>query len=181
MPHEASPWLSQDACAMAQAVRQAGTEAQLALIRAHPELAGKAMVAQSLTAESTNEQAKAGLTHCTPEEFATLLQLNEDYKQRFGWPFILAVRGPRGLGLTRQEIIATFARRLNNPKAFELAECLRNIHRIVEIRLNDKFGTNWAPEDRLFFDTVAAKLAGREDVQQAAAVTNGLFQPAIPE
>jgi hypothetical protein len=55
---------------MAQVVRQPAREAQLALIRAHPELAGKAMVSQSLTAESTNEQSKAGLTHCTPEEFA---------------------------------------------------------------------------------------------------------------
>ena len=59
---------------------------------------------------------------------------------KFGFPFILAVRGPRGTGLNRHEIIATFARRLHNHPDYELAEALRNIHRIVEIRLNDKFG-----------------------------------------
>ena len=71
------------------------------LIRAHPELAGKAMVSKTLTAESTNEQGKAGLTDCTPEEFATLQQLNADYNAKFGFPFILAVRGPRGPGWAR--------------------------------------------------------------------------------
>src|SRR6218665_103144 len=109
-------------------------------MRAHPELAGKAMVSRSLTAESTHEQRTAGLTDCTPEEFARLQQLNADYNARFGWPFILAVRGPRGLGLTRAEIIATFARRLQQHPDLERAECLRQIHRIAEIRLNDKFG-----------------------------------------
>jgi N-carbamoyl-L-amino-acid hydrolase len=151
--YEHSPWIAE--CALAQrpfaslaalkhamvkVLAEAGREAQLALIRAHPELAGKAMVTKSLTAESTNEQTTSGLTNCTPEEFARIQQLNADYNQRFGWPFILAVRGPRGTGLTRAEIIATFARRLENPADVELAECLRNIHRIAEIRLNDKFG-----------------------------------------
>ena len=60
-------------------MREAGRDAQLALIRAHPELAGKAMVSKTLTAESTNEQGKAGLTDCTPEEFAKIQQLNADY------------------------------------------------------------------------------------------------------
>jgi beta-ureidopropionase / N-carbamoyl-L-amino-acid hydrolase len=123
-----------------QVVRESGREAQLALIRAHPELAGKAMVAKTLTAESTNEQGKAGLTDCTPQEFAQIQQLNADYNAKFGFPFILAVRGPRGLGLAKAEIIATFARRLQHHPDYELAECLRNIHRIAEIRLNDKFG-----------------------------------------
>jgi len=152
--YEHSPWITEAAWAarpfrsiahlkyaLAQVVRQAGVERQKALICAHPELAGKAAVAGQLTAESTNEQSRAGLTHCTPEEFARLQQLNADYKARFGWPFILAVRGPRGLGLTRQQIIDTFSRRLDNPADFEMAECLRNIHRIAEIRLHDKFGT----------------------------------------
>ena len=124
---------------LVQVVRDAGVEPQLALIRAHPELAGTAMVSKSLTAESTNEQGKAGLTDCTPAEFAKIGQLNADYKQRFGFPFILAVRGPRGQGLVKAEIIATFARRVANHPDFELAECLRNIHRIAEIRLDDKF------------------------------------------
>lgn len=151
--YEHSPWIAQAALAqrpfrslghlkhaMAEVLRAAPVERQLTLIRAHPELAGKAMVANTLTAESTNEQSKAGLTHCTAEEFARLQQLNADYNARFGFPFILAVRGPRGTGLARQQIIETFARRLGNPVDFERAEALRNIHRIAELRLNDKFG-----------------------------------------
>ena len=121
-------------------MREAPRDDRLALIRAHPELAGKAMVSKTLTAESTTEQGKAGLTDCSPAEFEQLQQLNADYNRRFGWPFILAVRGPRGIGLNRQQIIATFARRLQGPAEFEFAECLRNIHRIAEIRLNEKFG-----------------------------------------
>ena len=150
--YEHSPWIAEEALAqrpfrslahlkhaLAQVVRTAELDAQLGLIRAHPELAGKAMVANSLTAESTNEQSKAGLTQCTPEEFERIQQLNAAYNERFGFPFILAVRGPRGTGLSKQEIIDTFARRLDNHPEFELAEALRNIHRIAEIRLNDKF------------------------------------------
>ena len=151
--YEHSPWIAEAAWgqrpfltlaalkwALVHAVREAPADAQLALIRAHPELAGKAMVAQALTAESTGEQNAAGLTHCTPEEFDTLQRLNAAYNGKFGFPFILAVRGPRGLGLTRREIIETFTRRLDNTAAFEHAECLRQIHRIAELRLNDKFG-----------------------------------------
>lgn len=151
--YEHSPWIAEQALAqrpfkslahlkyaMVQVLEKAGVQAQLELIRAHPELAGKAMVAKTLTAESTNEQNKAGLTACTPEELAHIQQLNADYNARFGFPFILAVRGPRGTGLPKQEIIATFARRLHNHPDFERAEAIRNIHRIAEIRLNDKFG-----------------------------------------
>ena len=126
--------------AMVKVLEHAGREPQLALVRAHPELAGKAMVSNSLTAESTHEQTKAGLTHCTPEEFAHIQQLNASYNAKFGFPFILAVRGPRSAGLTKQQIIQTFERRLHHHPDYELAECLRNIHRIVEIRLNDKLG-----------------------------------------
>jgi N-carbamoyl-L-amino-acid hydrolase len=155
--YEHSPWVAEAAWrlrpaagfatlpalkrALVVAVREAGREAQLALVRAHPELAGKAMVRGALTDESTNEQNTAGLTHCTPADFARLQQLNADYNARFGWPFILAVRGPRGTGLSRAQIIATFERRLAGHRDFELAECLRNIHRIAEIRLDDKFGS----------------------------------------
>ncbi|MDD2712423.1 MAG: 2-oxo-4-hydroxy-4-carboxy-5-ureidoimidazoline decarboxylase [Simplicispira sp.] len=151
--YEHSPWIATAALAqrpfqslahlkhaLAQVVTTAPAQAQLDLVRAHPELAGKAMVAQALTAESTHEQNSAGLTQCTPHEFAHLQQLNQDYNARFGFPFILAVRGPRGTGLGRQEIIDTFARRLDNPPEYEQAEALRNIHRIAELRLNDLFG-----------------------------------------
>jgi N-carbamoyl-L-amino-acid hydrolase len=119
---------------------QAGDDAKKDLIRAHPELAGKAMVSNTLTAESTNEQQKAGLTQCTHEEFALIQELNAAYNAKFDWPFILAVRGPRGVGLTKQQIISTFQRRVHGHPDFELQECIRNIHRIAEIRLNDKFG-----------------------------------------
>ena len=150
--YEHSPWIAEEALterpfrslahlkhALASAVRNAPADAQLALIRAHPELAGKAMVSKTLTAESTNEQGTAGLTDCSTEEFARIQQLNSDYNARFGFPFIVAVRGPRGTGLTRSQIIETFARRLDNHPGFERAEALRNIHRIAEIRLADKF------------------------------------------
>ncbi|WP_353136043.1 2-oxo-4-hydroxy-4-carboxy-5-ureidoimidazoline decarboxylase [Limnohabitans sp.] len=126
--------------AMVKVLHDAGREPQLALVRAHPELAGKAMVSKSLTAESAHEQAKAGLTHCSAQEFAHIQQLNASYNAKFGFPFVLAVRGPRGTGLSKQQIIQTFERRLHNHPDYELAECLRNIHRIVEIRLNDKLG-----------------------------------------
>ena len=151
--YEHTPWIAAEALnsrpfrslahlkhVMAQVLARADTEAQLALIRAHPELAGKAMVARTLTAESTNEQGKAGLTECTPDEFARIQKLNADYNAKFGFPFILAVRGPRGTGLNKQQIIDTFARRVGNHPDVEHAEALRNIHRIAEIRLADKFG-----------------------------------------
>ena len=149
--YEHSPWIAEQALAarpfrslaqfkyaMVQVLAAAGTQAQLDLIRAHPELAGKA--AEPLTAESSHEQNQAGLTRCTPDELALLRQLNSDYQSKFGFPFILAVRGPRGTGLRKQEIIDAFVRRLRNPADFEHAEAVRNIHRIVEIRLNDAFG-----------------------------------------
>jgi len=126
--------------ALAQTVQVAARDEQLALIRAHPELAGKAMVDKTLTSESTNEQGKAGLTNCTPDEFAKIQKLNSDYNTKFGWPFILAVRGPRGTGLMKAQIIAAFERRLAYPADYEMAECLRQINRIAEIRLDDKFG-----------------------------------------
>ena len=151
--YEHSPWIAERALAqrpfvslaqlkhaMTRVLDEAGVEPQLALIRAHPELAGKARVSKTLTAESTNEQTKAGLTNCTPEEFAHIQQLNADYNARFGFPFILAVRGPRGTGLTKAQIIEAFERRVHGHPDFERQECLRNIHRIAEIRLNDKFG-----------------------------------------
>ena len=151
--YEHSPWVAERAAArrpfasldqlklaMVQVVREAGREMQLALLRAHPELAGTAMVSKTLTAESTHEQGKAGLADCTPDEFAKLQRLNAAYTAKFGFPYILAVRGPRGTGLPKQEIIATFERRLAHPVDYELAESLRNIHRIVELRLADKFG-----------------------------------------
>jgi beta-ureidopropionase / N-carbamoyl-L-amino-acid hydrolase len=180
--YEHSPWIAERAAALrpfktlaalkvalARVVREAAVEDQLWLIRAHPELAGKAAVAGTLTAESTNEQQKAGLTACTPEELARLQQLNADYNARFGFPFILAVRGPRGTGFTRQEIIATFERRLRAHPDVERAECLRQIHRIAEIRLNDKFGVKPELGEQLW--DWAAQLAAHSDTEDFLTCT----------
>lgn len=155
--YEHSPWIAGRAwearpfpslaalkARLAQVVREASRDEQLGLIRAHPELAGKAAVAGELTPESTHEQARAGLAHCTPQEFARIRELNAAYSQRFGWPFILAVLGPRGKGLSRAAIIDEMQRRVDHGADFEFAESLRQIHRIAEMRLNLKFG--WRPE-----------------------------------
>ncbi|CUI07645.1 allantoate amidohydrolase [Massilia antarctica] len=148
--YEHSPWIPERALsgrpfatvaalkyALQTAVTKASVDEQLGLIRAHPELAGKAAIAGELTQESTNEQAKSGLNLCSAEEYATLHKLNADYNARFGFPFILAVKGPDGNGLTRSAIIETFTRRLKNQRPDEMAECLRQIHRIAELRIND--------------------------------------------
>jgi N-carbamoyl-L-amino-acid hydrolase len=144
--YEHSPWVVEAATkkgpfrspahlkhVLAQVVRAAGEAKQLELLRAHPQLAAKA----AMTAHSSSEQSQAGLAHCTPEEFEKLQRLNADYQAKFGFPFILAVRGPRGAGLPRREIIETFERRLANPPDLEKAEALRNVHRIAELRLDD--------------------------------------------
>lgn len=150
--YEHSPWIGAQALSqrpfrslahlkysLVMVLEAAGLDAQKGLIRAHPELAGKAMQSQTLTAESTNEQSKAGLTQCTPSELARIVQLNAAYQAKFGFPFILAVRGARGNGLSKSVILDTFERRLHNHPLLEQQECLRQIHRIAEIRLNDKF------------------------------------------
>lgn len=151
--YEHSPWVPERAASarpfatlaalrltLQQQVDSASAEEQLALIRAHPELAGKAAIAGRMTQESLGEQAKAGLNNCSPEEFATLQQLNADYNGKFGFPFILAVKGPDGKGLTRRQIIDAFGRRLKNTGEDERCEALRQIHRIGELRLNDLTG-----------------------------------------
>jgi N-carbamoyl-L-amino-acid hydrolase len=151
--YEHSPWIVERAWprgpfttlahlkrTLVEVVREADRDEQLALLRAHPELAGKAMAAGTLTRESSHEQGKAGLTACTPAELATIARLNAAYRDRFGFPFMLAVRGPRGAGLTKVQIIATFERRLENHPDFEFAEALRNVHRVAELRLDDRFG-----------------------------------------
>ncbi|MFZ4876332.1 allantoate amidohydrolase [Janthinobacterium sp. Mn2066] len=155
--YEHSPWIARRAAAarpfesitalkraLQDVLELAAPAEQLGLIRAHPELAGKAAIAGQLTVESTREQARSGLHLCSPEEFATLQRLNNEYNAKFGFPFILAVKGPSGAGLTRQDIIATFTRRLKNRRADELAESLRQIKRIAELRLNDLFDVRLA-------------------------------------
>jgi N-carbamoyl-L-amino-acid hydrolase len=139
-PHRPFASLAQLKRVLFEAVAAASRDDRLALLRAHPELAGKAMVAKRLTPESTHEQGRAGLAQCTAEELATLQRRNAAYQEKFGFPFILAVRGPRGDGLAKAQILSTFARRLENHPDFEFEEALRNVHRIAELRLDDRFG-----------------------------------------
>jgi 2-oxo-4-hydroxy-4-carboxy-5-ureidoimidazoline decarboxylase len=142
---EHSPWVAQAAAdqrpfasidalheTMSAAVEHADVARQLALINAHPELAGKAAVRGELTAESTREQSGAGLGQCTQEEFDRLLTLNSTYREKFGFPFILAVRG-----YDRHGIIANFESRVNHTREEELRASLDQIYRIARFRLDD--------------------------------------------
>ena len=143
--YEHSPWVAEQvaaeavgvddvgelACLMAECVDNAGTEQQLALIRAHPDLAGKAQVAGELTAESTAEQASAGLDQCSKVEYERFQALNEAYKEKFGFPFVMAVRGS-----TRQEILDAFGQRLQNDYDLEFETALVEIHKIARLRLD---------------------------------------------
>ncbi|WP_420992738.1 2-oxo-4-hydroxy-4-carboxy-5-ureidoimidazoline decarboxylase [Cupriavidus sp. 30B13] len=143
--YEHSPWVAQAAAAqrpfaniatladtMRAIVDGAGDAAQITLVRAHPELAGKAAVRGELTAESTREQSGAGLDQCSAAEFEQLQDLNRRYNEKFGFPFILAVRG-----YDRAGIIGEFARRIGNAPAAELQTCINQIHRIAQFRLDD--------------------------------------------
>jgi 2-oxo-4-hydroxy-4-carboxy-5-ureidoimidazoline decarboxylase len=146
--YEHSPWVAESvlpqrpfasldelARAMREAVAKASDAAKLELIRAHPQLAGKAAIAGELTEHSTREQSGAGLDRCSPEEYARLTQLNDAYQRKFGFPFILAVRGH-----TRTSIIEAMARRVENDAAVERAEALAQIDRIAAFRLGDLLG-----------------------------------------
>lgn len=116
---------------MRRLVDAAGQDRQMALLRAHPELAGRLAVAGGLTEMSTCEQASAGLDQCTPHEFERFQALNSDYGSKFGHPFIIAVRG-----LKRADILAAFERRVTNDKAAEFAAALAEVHKIAELRLS---------------------------------------------
>ena len=115
---------------MVQVVDEAGRERQLALIQAHPDLAGKAAARGELTASSTDEQASAGLDRCSPEELTRVQTLNQAYKDKFGFPFIMAVKGQ-----SRASILAAFAQRLDNSPEVEFAEALAQIAKIARLRL----------------------------------------------
>ncbi len=142
--YEHSPWIAEAAydagigdfsaagiaAAMAAQVEAASDDAKLALLRAHPDLAGRLAVRGALTAESTAEQAGAGLDQCTRDEFDRFQSLNTTYRQKFGFPFILAVRGYQ-----RTEILEIFAGRVANDRATEFRTALDQVHRIAALRL----------------------------------------------
>ena len=111
-------------------IEGAGEVPQLVLLRAHPALAGKLATTGELTKESTSEQAGAGLDECTPEEFAEFTQLNDTYKEKFGFPYILAVKGRH-----RVEILDNFRSRVDNTIAQEFREALDQVHQIARLRL----------------------------------------------
>lgn len=146
--YEHSPWIAEQAHAagldgtadsaeglaraLATEVEAADREAQLALLRAHPDLAGKLAVRGALTEESKSEQAGAALDACTPAEFARFQELNEAYKTRFGFPFILAVKGYH-----RTEILEIFKARVDNDAETEFRTALDQVHRIARLRIEE--------------------------------------------
>jgi OHCU decarboxylase len=142
--YEHSSWVAEEAAAlldgvssvdtiaivMADCVDNASGDRQLALIRAHPDLAGKASIAGDLTQDSTAEQASAGLDRCTAEEFERFQSLNTRYKDKFGFPFVMAVRTS-----TLEEILTAFETRLQNDYDEEFEQALAEIHEIARLRL----------------------------------------------
>ncbi|RUR37736.1 2-oxo-4-hydroxy-4-carboxy-5-ureidoimidazoline decarboxylase [Vreelandella populi] len=115
---------------MGHILQQAPSEQQIAVIQAHPDLAGKAAMAGKLTQDSTREQAAARLDQCSPEEFARFEALNGAYKKRFGFPFVIAVKG-----LDRHAILAAFEKRLDNEAVTERETAIEQIIRIARFRL----------------------------------------------
>jgi 2-oxo-4-hydroxy-4-carboxy-5-ureidoimidazoline decarboxylase len=114
----------------ASCVDAADHDAKIRLIRAHPDLAGRAAVRGELTAESTGEQASAGIDQCTKEEFEQFVALNSAYKDKFGFPFIMAVKNSN-----RHDILAAFRTRIENDADSEFATAMREIHKIARWRL----------------------------------------------
>ncbi|MBB5191319.1 2-oxo-4-hydroxy-4-carboxy-5-ureidoimidazoline decarboxylase [Silvimonas terrae] len=144
--YEHSPWVAQGAwaarpfasiddllAALSHTMRSATPAQQLALIRAHPELAGRAAVRGELTAHSTSEQHGAGLDQCSPQEFAQIQRLNSAWQHKFGFPFVIAVHG-----LDRAAIIARMEQRMTQDLPAEKAEALEQIDRIAALRLTRK-------------------------------------------
>ena len=113
-------------------VNDASRNRKLQLLQAHPDLAGKLAIAGKITEESRAEQASADLANCTPEEFGAFQRLNTEYNKKFGFPFILAVRGYK-----RKEILEIFQKRRHNDFETEFATALEQVHRIAYLRLKD--------------------------------------------
>jgi 2-oxo-4-hydroxy-4-carboxy-5-ureidoimidazoline decarboxylase len=142
---EESPWIAREAwearpfgsvdelhAAMVRVVDVAPASARLELIRAHPDLAGKAAIAGELTPESTREQAAAGLDRLTPEQYERITALTAAYRERFGFPFVVCAREH-----TPDSIIATAARRLEADPDEEEQTALNEIAKIARLRLAD--------------------------------------------
>ena len=142
--YERSPWVAEAAfykardistlpalqAAMRNIVDEAPEAQRLQLMRAHPDLTIAAADISKLTAHSAAEQRGAGLLECSPEEMNQFAELNGGYKTKFGFPFIVAVKG-----MTRDDILAAFKRRIENSRAAEFKTALEQIHKIAAIRL----------------------------------------------
>lgn len=139
---EHSPWVEERADArpssgdrwadLMAVVHEASADEQLALIRAHPQLAGKAAIDGTLTAASAAEQASVGLDRLTVEEYARFHALNAAYCERFDFPFIICVRVVDKAG-----ILAAMEQRLGNPRETEIATALEQIGQIVRLRMKE--------------------------------------------
>lgn len=143
--YEHSPWVAEEASeerpfgslsemhdALERALQDASQERQLALIKAHPDLAGKAAMAGDLTPESTREQSSVGLDRLSPEEYETFTRLNEAYKEKFGIPMIFAVREH-----TKETILKSAEARLQNSPEEEVDRALKEINKIARYRLGE--------------------------------------------
>lgn len=142
---ERSPWIAAEAWrarpftskrnlhqALWAVLEAASEEQKIALIRAHPDLAGKAAIAGDLTAESTREQALAGLNRLSADEFATFTRLNDAYRSKFSFPFVICVREH-----TKESILVAFVERLEHARTAEVATAVSEIAKIAWLRLDD--------------------------------------------
>jgi 2-oxo-4-hydroxy-4-carboxy-5-ureidoimidazoline decarboxylase len=143
---EHSPWVAEAAAtrrpfatreamiaAFHAAVRNAPPDRQRELLRAHPDLAGRAAIAGNLTADSRNEQAGVGLDRLSREEYARFAEMNARYLEKNGFPFIFAVKGA-----TKDQILDGFVSRLMNDPDTEFATALEQVCRIIGFRLTDR-------------------------------------------
>ena len=146
---EHSPWVAERAFvyrpfssidalhrALVKCIRDASREEQIALFNVHPELAGREAIEGQMTAESTGEQGRLGLTALSAAELAELTALNNGYRERFGFPFIAALR----LHPDRQSMIGSFKARIDNPREVEVTNAIDQIAEIVRGRLERVFG-----------------------------------------
>jgi OHCU decarboxylase len=153
--YEHSPWIAEAvwrdgldeshedidglADALAATVDRADAELRLNLINAHPDLAGRAAISGELTSESTAEQANAGIDQCTAEEFSLFQEMNEKYKSKFGFTFVMAVKGSN-----RHKILDAFRRRIQNDPELEFFQAIQEIHKIARLRLAEIAARNTA-------------------------------------
>jgi 2-oxo-4-hydroxy-4-carboxy-5-ureidoimidazoline decarboxylase len=154
--YESSPWVAEEAWrerpfggrselheAFVRAVHRAPRQKRMDLIRAHPDLAGKAAVAGDLTPESRGEQASAGLDRLTPEEYETFTEMNASYRERFGFPMIVCVREH-----TKESILQNARDRLENSREEEVEVALGEIAKIARLRLHDLVEAGPGEENR---------------------------------